>query len=133
MRNSKTHSITIKRKLPKCSTYFYAFSELQHKYGKQLSEDENVLEFKANVKLEGFEIFMVDMTRWPKSIEEDVEDNRGKQIRDYLLDNKVDRFVILDDMDDGISNLFPNEFIRINRFYRLNEDVAKKIKEKLRD
>ena len=54
MRNSKTRTMTIKRKLPKCSTYFYAFSELQHKYGKQLSEDENVLEFKANVKLDDF-------------------------------------------------------------------------------
>ena len=83
--------------------------------------------------LDQFEIFMVDMTRWPKSIEEDIEDNRGKQIRDYLLDNKVDKFVILDDMDDGISNLFPNEFVKVNRFYGLNEDVANKIKEKLKN
>ena len=83
--------------------------------------------------LDQFEIFMVDMTRWPKSIEEDIEDNRGKQIRDYLKDNKVDKFVILDDMDDGISSFFPNEFIMVNRFYGLNEDVAKKIKEKLKD
>ena len=83
--------------------------------------------------LDQFEIFMVDMTRWTKSIEEDIEDNRGKQIRDYLKDNKVDKFVILDDMDDGISSFFPNEFIMVNRFYGLNEDVAKKIKEKLKD
>ena len=54
MRNKKTHSITIKRKLPKCSTFFFAFSELQNKYGEQLSKDENVLEFKANIKLEDF-------------------------------------------------------------------------------
>ena len=59
--------------------------------------------------LDQFEIFMVDMTRWPKSIEEDIEDNRGKQIRDYLVNNKADKFVILDDMDDGISDYFPNK------------------------
>ncbi len=54
MRNSKTRTATIKSKLPKCSSIFYAFSELQHKYGEQLSKRNDVLEFKANVKLDGF-------------------------------------------------------------------------------
>ena len=54
MRNSKTHSQTIKCKLPKCSSVFYAYSELQHKYGELLSQRNDVLEFKANVKLEDF-------------------------------------------------------------------------------
>ena len=43
------------------------------------------------------------------------------------------RSVILDDMDEGISALFPNEFISVNRFYGLNEDVAKIVKDKLTD
>lgn len=79
--------------------------------------------------LDQFEIFMVDMTRWPKSIEEDIEDNRGKQIRDYLVNNKADKFVILDDMDDGISDYFPNEFIKVNRFFGLNEEICNRVKE----
>ena len=54
MRNSKTHSQTIKCKLPKCSLVFYAYSDLQLKYGKELSTREDILEFKTNVKLEDF-------------------------------------------------------------------------------
>ena len=54
MRNSKTRTSTIKSKLPKCSSVFYAYSELQHKYGVLLSQRDDVLEFKANVKLEDF-------------------------------------------------------------------------------
>ena len=54
MRNSKTRTSTIKSKLPKCSSVFYAYSELQHKYGELLSKRDDVLEFKANVKLEDF-------------------------------------------------------------------------------
>ena len=54
MRNSKTHAQTIKRKLPKCANVFYAFSDLQNRYGEQLSLRDDVLEFKANVKLDDF-------------------------------------------------------------------------------
>ena len=36
MRNSKTHSITLKRQLNKCKTTFYAYSELQYAYGSRL-------------------------------------------------------------------------------------------------
>ena len=54
MRNSKTRTATIKSKLPKCVTIFYAYSELQYKYGEQLSKRDDVLEFKANVKLDNF-------------------------------------------------------------------------------
>ena len=81
--------------------------------------------------LDQFEIYLVDVIRNP--LESDPDDNRGKQIKDYLRDNKVDKFVILDDMDEGISALFPNEFISVNRFYGLNEDVAKIVKDKLTD
>ncbi len=54
MRNSKTRASTIKSRLPKCVNVFYAFSELQQKYGEQLSRRSDVSEFKANIKLEGF-------------------------------------------------------------------------------
>ena len=53
MRNSKTHSITIKRQLKKCKTIFSAFNELQYAYGMQLDENNDIVEIKCNVKLTG--------------------------------------------------------------------------------
>lgn len=72
---------------------------------------------------------MVDVIR--NIDDEDIEDNRGKQIKDYINNNKVDRFIILDDMDEGISSLFPNEYIQVNRFYGLDEEVAGIIRNKM--
>ena len=84
--------------------------------------------------LDQFEIFMVGMTRKPKRIEEDTEDNRGKQIVDYLTDSEddIESIVILDDIDDGISELFPDEFILVNHFYGLNDDIYQKAVEILK-
>lgn len=47
---------------------------------------------------------------------------------DYLSSSKedIDRIVILDDNDDGISNFFEEEFILVNRFFGLNKDVYQK-------
>jgi hypothetical protein len=53
MRNSKTHSITLKRQLNKCKTIFYAFSELQYAYGGRLDNDSEIAEIRCNVKLLG--------------------------------------------------------------------------------
>ena len=54
-----------------------------------------------------------------------IDDNRGKQILDYLssLKEEIDKIVILDDNDDGISNFFEEEFILVNRFSGLNNSV----------
>ena len=54
-----------------------------------------------------------------------IDDNRGKQILDYLssLKEEIDKIVILDDNDDGISNFFEEEFILVNRFFGLNNSV----------
>ena len=70
-----------------------------------------------------FKIFIVGETRRPS--QDDLEDNRGKQIMDYLSSSNedIERIVILDDNDDGISNLFEEEFIHVNRFFGLNEEV----------
>ncbi len=83
------------------------------------------MEHKTEV-FDQFEIFIVGETRRPNP--DDLEDNRGKQIMDYLSSSKedIDRIVILDDNDDGISNFFEEEFILINRFYGLNEEVFHK-------
>ena len=79
-----------------------------------------------------FEIFIVGETRRPNP--DDLEDNRGKQIMDYLSSSKedIDRIVILDDNDDGISNFFEEEFILVNRFFGLNDNVYQKALEILK-
>ena len=79
-----------------------------------------------------FEIFVVGETRRPN--QDDLEDNRGKQIMDYLSSSKedIDRIVILDDNDDGISNFFEEEFILVNRFFGLNNSVYQKALEILK-
>lgn len=79
-----------------------------------------------------FEIFIVGETRRPN--QDDLEDNRGKQIMDYLSSSKedIDKIVILDDNDDGISNFFEEEFILVNRFFGLNDGVYQKALEILK-
>ena len=54
MRNNKTHSQTIKRSLLKCKNILYAYSELQLRYAELLSKRNDILEFRANVKLDQF-------------------------------------------------------------------------------
>ena len=66
MRNSKSHIQTVKQKLNKCSGIFYSYSELQQKYGEQLSKRDDVLEFKANVKLDNFPLGDSYTTEYPR-------------------------------------------------------------------
>ena len=79
-----------------------------------------------------FEIFVVGEIRRPN--QDDLEDNWGKQFMDYLSSSKedIDRIVILDDNDDGISNFFEEEFILVNRFFGLNDSVYQKALEILK-
>ena len=79
-----------------------------------------------------FEIFVVGEIRRPN--QDDLEDNWGKQFMDYLSSSKedIDRIVILDDNDDGISNFFEEEFILVNRFFGLNNSVYQKALEILK-
>lgn len=73
--------------------------------------------------LDQYEIALLDTLREPNGD----EDNRGKQIEDFLsFHNDIDRIVILDDIDDGISILFKEEYIQVNKFYGLNEEVYAK-------
>ena len=77
-----------------------------------------------------YEIFIIGEMRRPNDIDEDLEDNRGKQIFDYLESSaySIDKIVILDDMDDGISDFFPEEFVHIDRFNGLDGKTAERIK-----
>lgn len=78
------------------------------------------------IVFEEYKIPVVGQLRLPN--ENDPDDNRGKQIMDYLSDhsNEVEKVAILDDIDDGISNLFHEDFILANRVFGLNEEVYKK-------
>lgn len=73
-----------------------------------------------------YDIPVVGETRFPN--QDDFDDNRGKQILDYLSTSNedVERIVILDDNDEGISDLFFEDFIQVNRFYGLNNEVYEK-------
>lgn len=61
---------------------------------------------------------------------DDLFDNRGKEIKSHYIRHKtsIDQFVILDDNDDGIKRIFPNNFIRISPSRGLEEKDIKKIK-----
>lgn len=70
--------------------------------------------------LDQFEIFMLGELREPQE-----DDDRGRQIKDYLdsIDENIDKIVILDDNDENISTFFKEEFIEVNKYYGLNDDV----------
>ena len=71
-------------------------------------------------------------TRNPKKPKEGF-DNRGLQIRDFLYEHEeMKGMVILDDIDDGISGLFPKEFIKVDRYVGLDEGVYQKALKALR-
>lgn len=103
--------------------------------GIVITSDRRTSEVDMKNKLEAFNqynIKVIGVTRNPS--EEDDEDNRGKQIMDYLASSKeeIDKIVILDDMDDGISDYFDEEFILVNRLFGLNEDIYNKALEILK-
>ncbi len=56
MRNKNSHTVTIKKKLSKCRLIFFAYNDLQYKYGCQLDEDSQIAEIKCNVPLEKCEL-----------------------------------------------------------------------------
>ena len=76
--------------------------------------------------LSSLRIPYISKTRDPKKPKEGF-DNRGLQIRDYLIEHEdIERLVILDDIDDGISSFFPMEFIKVDRYKGLDEGIYKK-------
>lgn len=80
--------------------------------------------------LDQFEIYMVGELRRPKEFAEDIDDNRGKQIMDYLSNsgNDIERIAILDDNDEGISDYFEEEYISVNRYYGLTPEICDRVK-----
>ena len=98
--------------------------------GIVITSDRRCSEVDLNNKIEVFHKYNINVlgiTRYPN--EEDDEDNRGKQIIDYLSSshNEIDKIVILDDNDDGISSYFDNEFVLVNRLYGINKEIYDKV------
>lgn len=56
MRNRNNHSLTIKKKLNKCSRVFHGYNDLQMRYGESLDANKDVVEIKFNVLLKNFEL-----------------------------------------------------------------------------
>lgn len=52
MRNTKTHTVTYKKKLSKSRTVFKAFNPLQFAYGEILDSNSEIAEIKCNVPIE---------------------------------------------------------------------------------
>ena len=52
MRNTKTHTVTYKKKLSKCKTVLKAYSPLQFAYGNELENNCDIAEIKCNVPIE---------------------------------------------------------------------------------
>ncbi len=97
--------------------------------GIVITSDRRYSSIDMEHKIEAFNKFDISIAgelRRPNI--DDLEDNRGKQILDYLSSYKedIDRIVILDDNDDGISSYFEDEFILVNRFFGLDENVYQK-------
>ena len=97
--------------------------------GIVITSDRRCSVVDLNNKIDAFNKYNINVlgiTRYPS--EEDDEDNRGKQILDYLSSSQtdIDRIVILDDNDEGISNYFDEEFVLVNRLYGLNKEIYDK-------
>ena len=95
--------------------------------GIVLTSDRRYSEVDMRDKSKAFAKFgipVIGVTRRP--YEED--DDRGRQIADYLSSSieDIEKIVILDDNDDGISYLFPKDFILVHRFFGLNEAAYEK-------
>ena len=94
--------------------------------GVVITSDRRFSSVDIKNKLEAFDKYNIkEVGKLRNPNEDDYDDNRGKQILDYLSSSEedIDKIVILDDNDEGISNYFEDEFILINRFYGLDESV----------
>jgi len=56
MRNKNTHSVTLKKKLDKCKSIFYAYNDLQFKYGDTLDANSEIAEIRCNVNIDDCEL-----------------------------------------------------------------------------
>lgn len=95
--------------------------------GIVITSDRRYSKIDLNNKINTFIKFGIKVIRMNRSINKE-DDNRGKQIKDYLIHTKdiVDKIIILDDNDDGISSLFDDDSINVNHYYGLNEEIYKK-------
>ena len=99
--------------------------------GVVITSDRRYSNIDMKNKLEAFSMYQIPVLGYLRLPNDDDNDNRGKQILDYLSSSneEIEAMVILDDNDDGIKELFMDNFILLNRFYGLTKDICLKIKE----
>ena len=99
--------------------------------GVVITSDRRYSKIDMKNKLEAFYLYQIPVLGYLRLPNDDDNDNRGKQILDYLstTNEEIEAMVILDDNDDGIKELFMDNFILLNRFYGLTKDICLKIKE----
>lgn len=90
-----------------------------------ITSDRRMSKIDLNNKIKAFNDFgikVAGITRFP---EDNSFDNRGKQILDYISNchYKVEKYLILDDNDDNISQIFKEKFVLINKYYGFNDDA----------
>ena len=73
-----------------------------------------------------FDIF--DLGKYIIGFTSEHYDLRGEEIRHYLIKHpNIKNFVIIDDMDAGISRIYPNNFVKIEGFLSMDHfDIIKK-------
>ena len=96
-----------------------------YSFGTIITSDRRYSDIDIKHKRKVFEQYGINIIGVTRNPITGIDDNRGKQILDYLssLKEEIDKIVILDDNDDGIFNFFEEEFILVNRFSGLNNSV----------
>ena len=101
------------------------------KSGVVITSDRRYSVIDMKDKLDAFALYQIPVIGSLRLPNDDDFDNRGKQILDYLSSSneEIEAMVILDDNDDGIKELFSDNFILLNRFYGLTNEICLKVKE----
>ena len=96
--------------------------DISGSFGIVIISDRRYSEIDMRNKIFSFNKYGIKVIGCLRNPNDDLNDSRGKQIMDYLADSKeeIERMVILDDNDDGISVLFEKEFILVNKTKGLN-------------
>lgn len=98
-----------------------------------ITSDRRYSKYDMKEKIEAFRSYSIDIpiTITRRESLDDPYDNRGKQILDYIssIEEDIESIVILDDNDDGISSLFPDQYIHIDSRHGLDKNVFNRVRE----
>jgi len=98
--------------------------------GIVITSDRRYSPFDIKDKIKTFNKYDIHVFDCIRSDNGSIDDNRGKQIRDHFLLNSqfIDDFLIIDDNDDGISEIYKERFVITNRYDGLSDEIITQIK-----